>query len=94
MSRQGFGQQFGTVGATQDASSPMLRSGNHGGDTHGYLVSQSFSQRPTNRQGKVFVEGTLHENHSFPQRPLIVAGTDRAIEVPVLTAAMNAIRGI
>lgn len=30
--RQGFGKQFGTVGATQDAPTPMLGSGNHGSD--------------------------------------------------------------
>jgi hypothetical protein len=40
------------------------------------------------------VEGTLHQNDSLSERTLVVAATDRAIEVPVLATAMNAIRGI
>jgi hypothetical protein len=39
----------------------------------------------------VFVEGSLHQNDRLPERPLVVAAADRAIEVPVLAAAMNAI---
>jgi hypothetical protein len=69
----------------------MLGSWNHGCDTNGYLVAQSFPQRSTYRQSKVFVEGALHKNHRLSEWPLIVAAADGAIEVPVLATAMNAI---